>query len=619
MYSYEKPTVELAGRIATATFLCFFVFFILILRLWFLQIFKGDHFRDLSENNRLKTVFIPPPRGLIKDRNGKLLVKNRPALNIEFIRADAERPRETISKLADVLELSSEELWDSLKHQRKRRRYEPQILLKDVSRDMIAKVVARGHELPGVVVNSYPARDYIYGPLASHVLGYIGEISKKQLDSPSFDGYRMGDLVGKYGVERKLEWAMQGKRGKRKVVVNAKGVRTANLSYEPEIPGHEVSLTLDFATQQAADKALEGKKGAIVALNPNSGEVLALASAPSFDPNIFTKGLSTKEWSELLTGREKRMNNRAVQGAYPPGSVFKIMMTVAGFSEGVIGVNSTVNCPGFLPFGGRRYHCHKRSGHGAMNAHDAIVRSCDVYFYTLGNRLGVDRIHDYATRFGLGLPTRLELVQENHGLVPSTAWKKKYYRGTGEEKWYPGETLSVSIGQGANLATPLQMANAIAATVNGGKVLRPYLIKSIRSGERGGFVDNSDRYEQMGSLDVEPWILKAVREAMVDVVHSDRGTARRARLPKEWDIKSGGKTGTSQVVALSRKTSAERFEHHAWYVGYAPADKPEIVVAALAENGGSGGKAAAPLAQQVMKAYFKASRGLTEAEDNTAK
>ncbi|MDC0358547.1 penicillin-binding protein 2 [Oligoflexia bacterium] len=605
MYAHEKPAIDLAYRIELAGALCLTCFFFLAVRLWYLQIYQGDHFRILSENNRRKIVFIPPPRGLIKDRNGKVVVKNRPALNIEFVKADSPDPEATINRLAEILGEDPETLRSNLNNQRKRRHYEPQIVLKDVSRDVVAKVVAKGYGLPGVQINHYPARYYVYGDFAAHVIGYIREISRKDLNSPRFAGYRLGDLVGQYGIERKLERFMQGKRGHQEVIVNANGVRIANLSLQSDIPGFAVTLTLDFDVQKAADDALREKRGAIVAMNPNTGEILALSSAPAFDPNMFTKGMSREEWGKLVTGSEKRLNNRAVQGAYPPGSVFKIVMAAAGLAEEVVSKNVQISCPGYLYFGRRPYHCHKRSGHGGMNVHEGLVRSCDVYFYTVGNRLGVDRIHDYATRFGLGSPTQLELVQEHPGLVPSTAWKKRYYSGTEEEKWYPGETLSVSIGQGAMLATPLQMANAVSALINGGKLLRPYLIKEISSNE-GSYKDDSDRYEQMGSLDVEPWILEKIKKALIGVANEAGGTARRARLPEELGIQVGGKTGTSQVVALSRKTDDKRFEHHAWYVGFAPADKPEIVVAALVENAGSGGVAAAPLVAQVMEAYFKA-------------
>lgn len=611
MYHFEKSNVNVVLRSAIAAGVCFFFFFMVIVRLWYLQVVKGEHFRALSENNRRKTVFVPPPRGLIFDRNSKPVVKNKPAFNIELVLEDSPEPMETVRQLAELVGEDPERLVSKFRAQKNRRKYEPQIVLKDVGRDVVAKVLAHAYALPGILINTYPARDYLYGDFAAHIVGYIREISRRQLDSPGFDGYRPGDLVGQFGLEMQWERQLQGRRGRQQVIVNARGIRiqTEERSFESEIPGHNITLTIDFDVQSAADKNLEGKRGAVVAVVPQTGEILAMSSAPSFDPNVFTGEISRKRWSELVTGRDKPLSNRAVQGAYPPGSVFKAIMSVAGLAEGVITPGDRTYCPGFLRFGSRNYRCHKLSGHGSVNMKESLVVSCDVYFYTLGQRLGVDRIHDYASRFGLGSGTGLKLVQEHPGLMPSTKWKKQHYRGTEQEKWFPGETLSVAIGQGAVQATPLQMALAISALVNGGKVMQPQLIKEISSSD-GRFRDTEFSPTQAKQVDVEPWILKKVQQALIGVVNDQRGTGKRAKLPEEFGIKVGGKTGTSQVVALEHAESDERFHHHAWFVGFAPAENPEIVVATIIENGGHGGVAAAPVVREVMRAYFAKKLGI---------
>lgn len=577
-------------------------FFLIILRLWYLQIVRGDYFRVQSENNRIRTVFVPPPRGLILDRNGEIIVKNRPSFNIELVTEDSPDPKATVKQLAEITNLSFEDLWERVQNQRKRRRFEPKLILKDISRDLVAKVSAKRYELPGVIVNVVPARDYIYGDLAAHVLGYIREITGAQLERPSYAGYQMGDVVGQYGVEARWEKFLQGKRGMQAVVVDASGTRIGEASFEPEVAGHNLTLTIDLALQRAAETAMAGKKGAVVAMDANTGEILAMLSHPAFDPNMFAGEVSPEDWKDLTSGTEKKLNNRAVQGAYPPGSVFKVFMSAAALSEKIFSTKTTVTCPGFLPFGGRLFRCHKKEGHGTVAIHDALIMSCDVFYYTVGIRLGIDRIADYAKRFGLGEATGLELVDESTGVIPSTVWKKAHFKNPANQKWFPGETLSVAIGQGAVTTTPLQIARGTAAMVNGGNVLRPYLVKQIESSD-GQFKDEGFEPLVLRNADVTPDVLETVKSAMLGVVNDPRGTGKRASLTKEFGINVGGKTGTAQVVALESHNNKQNGDH-AWFTGYAPAEKPEIVVTALVENGGHGGVTAAPVVKEVMEAYF---------------
>ena len=367
-----------------------------------------------------------------------------------------------------------------------------------------------------------------------------------------------------------------------------------------------MALTIDRQVQAAADAALDGKKGAIVAMDVRTGDILALSSAPRFDPNIFTGEISKDTWLDLVAGKDSKLTNRAVQGAFPPGSVFKIFVAIAGLSEQVVNPQEQVYCPGFLQFGKRAFRCHKHSGHGNVGLFNAIVESCDVYFYTLGQRLGVDRIHDYAALYGFGESTDFGLVEENPGLVPSTQWKQTYFKDPEDKKWYPGETLPVAIGQGAVSTTPLQVARGLAAVVNGGLLLKPRVVRSVVTLD-GRVLEEHLQPEMARQIDIDPAVLAQVRKAMVGVVNDEHGTGRKAILPVESGIIVGGKTGTAQSTSKEGSTN-----DHAWFAGYAPADKPEIVVVALVEHGGHGGVAAAPLVRQVMQAYFHIQPGSTE-------
>lgn len=617
----DKPQINMQFRFGMSLGVLTAFFFVITLRLWYLQIINGEYFREQSENNRLQTVYLPPPRGLITDRNGIVLARNRPAFHIEFVPEDCPDVSGTMLRLSSLLGMPNDELTHLLKDQKRRRKFEPRLLLKDVSRDIVALVAAHRFELPGVIISVVPTRDYIYGSLASHVLGYIREITKEQLDSAQFASYRMNDLVGQFGIESRWEPYLQGKRGLRQVVVNAVGTRIREASTMREVAGHNLTLSIDFKVQQAADEALMGKKGAIVALDPNTGEILALSSAPAFDPNIFTGELTAQQWKEFTTGTQRILSNRALQGAYPPGSVFKIWMLIAGLSEAVVTPKDGVTCGGFYHFSGRNYHCHKRAGHGWVDLFGALVQSCDIYFYQLGRQLGIDRINDYMTRFGFARSSGLELVDEAEGIIPSTLWKKTHFKKQEDQKWYPGETLSVAIGQGATTVTPLQITRATAALVNGGKLMKPSLVKRIES-TSGTFKDEDFSPQVESLVDVDPKHLEIVKDAMVGVVNDARGTGRRANLEKELNIKVGGKTGTAQVVSLDYHKKGGEFDHHAWFVGYAPAEDPKIVVTALIEHGGGGGANAAPLVKKVMEAYFgydpDASSDASTGADSTA-
>lgn len=582
------------------------------LRLWFLQIGQGATFRERSETNRLKTIFIPPPRGVMVDRRGTEVVANRPSFHIEFIKEDAPDPHQVLRQLAEVLGLDPAVLVARMEKQPRRRRFEPKLLLKDVSRDVVARVSAARYRLPGVFVAVTPARLYPFNDVAGHVVGYLREVTNAQLENANSEDYLPGDLAGQYGLELSFERFLKGQRGLQRVIVNSLGTRVGELSADPVIPGNTVELSLDMKVQQAAEHALKGKRGAVVAMDPRTGEILAMASAPSFHPGVFEGDLTKSDWSHLLS--EKRLINKAIQGTYPPGSVFKVFMEGAILAERIASPRERIHCPGSYWFKGRQYRCHKKSGHGSVDLRSALIQSCDVYFYTMGQRLGVDTIHRYASAFGFDELSGISLGHEAKGVIPSTLWKRRTFKKAGDQKWYAGETISVSIGQGAVSVTPLQVARALAAVVNGGRVMKPILVRSVTTND-GGAVDRSfSETVVQRHIPVSPEALTLIRSGMVGVVNEPSGTARRAQLDPSFGVVVGGKTGTAQVVGLQRRKSArgeaaKEWEDHAWFAGYAPEDNPEIVVAALVENGGHGGAAAAPVSAEVMTAFFESKRG----------
>ena len=608
MRAGERPRVNFTVRVYVALAFIVLVFCLLALRLWYLQIVQGDYFRERSENNLYRTVFVPPPRGLILDRYGRILVRNRPSFNVELSTVDAKDPKASVKELAKILGVSETQLFERLRDQKTRPRFEPKLLLKDAPRDFIARTLAHQYMLPGVNVQVVPAREYVYGALGAHVIGYLGQITKTQLEQPDYAEYRLGDVVGQYGVELRWEQALQGRRGIRRVTVNANGIRIGESKYEPEQQGHNLTLTLSLKVQEAAEKAFAGVRGGVVAIDPRTGEVLALASTPAFDPNDFVSGISPALWKDLMTGKDRKLHNRVVQGAYPAGSTFKVLMAAAGLQEGVITPNGKINCPGSYWFAGRSYHCHKKEGHGGMDLVHAVQKSCNVYFYNVGQRLGIERMADYGARFGLGKPSGIGLVHENPGTLPSPEWKRRHYRKPEMQKWFAGETLSVAIGQGAVAITPLQLAMAVSALVNGGTLYSPILVKRIES-QDGQYRDDAFAAEVRGTLRISPDALKTVIAAMETVVEEPGGTGSKARLDLPEKIRVGGKTGTAQVAGLEAGRNVEGLEDHAWFVGFAPVEAPEIVVAAIVENGGHGGAATAPRVKEVMEAYFRETRG----------
>jgi penicillin-binding protein 2 len=577
-------------------------FVVLIIRLIYLQAIMGDEYRRLSLNNSIRLQNIDPPRGRIYDRNGDLLVDNRPSFDVNITLKDAAPLQQTLEKLSRYLQTPADILLSQIKRTRGASAYQPRLLKQDVGRDTLAAIEVNKFDLPGVSVDVNLRRHYIHERMAAHLIGYLSEISPTELKSGSYPDCRSGDLIGKFGAEKGYENLLRGKRGGRQVEVSANGLVMRILKTVEAEPGDNVYLTTDQRLQHRAEMLLEGVVGAAVAIEPDTGQILALASSPSFDQNFFVGGITHEQWDSLISNPFRPMSNRAIQGEYPPGSTFKIVTALAGLEEGVIDDQTILNCPGYYRFGNRVYRCWKKGGHGKVDIIKAVEESCDVFFYQVGARLGVDRLAWYAKAFGLGSPTGIFLDQEAHGLIPTAAWKK---RRTGIP-WQKGETLSIAIGQGFNLVTPLQMAVLVAAVGNGGRRYQPMILDRIQSADGEVLQKNSPRL--IGKLPISPVNLDRVKLGLWKVVNGEHGTARGSRLA---DIDLSGKTGTSQVVsrkedeALAEEDIPVHLRAHAWFVAYAPSEQPTIAVAVVVEHGEHGSGAAAPIAREMIKTYLR--------------
>jgi len=582
--------------------ICFIlVFSLLFLRLMYLQLIKGEEYRRLSKTNCVRLKSIKSSRGLIYDRDSTLLVDNRPSFDLTAVLEDAKPVRDTVSRLAQLIDEPYEDLMESIEKAGKSAFYKPMILKRDITRDQLAIVESHQFDLPGIYIDVEPTRHYIYKKTAAHLLGYLGQINRKELQSGQYPNVKTGDSIGRYGVEKSFESFLQGKRGGRQVEVDVNGRVIKVLKTVEPLSGKDLHLTVDLRLQQRAEELLTGIDGSVVAIDPSNGDVLVMASTPSFDQNDFIGGISSKKWRALMDDPGRPMNNKAIQAEYPPASTYKIITALAGLEEKVIDENATFYCPGFYKFGNRRYQCWNRNGHGEMNVVDALAQSCDVYFYQTGEKLGVDVLAQYANGAGLGRLTGVRLAHERKGLIPTAVWKKKRFK----ESWQAGETLSISIGQGFNLVTPLQMAVFIAAVGNGGTLYRPRIVKSVRD-RKGNIVQAIDP-EITSGLPASKENLALVRKGLLKVIQGERGTARRIRAT-EYEI--AGKTGTAQV--FSRK-AGEKFDNkklertlqdHAWFVCYAPAQNPKIAISVIIEHGEHGSSAAAPVASDLIKTYL---------------
>lgn len=608
---HEKDARLVRQRVIVGGIIVLLLIGVLVARLYYLQVIQYEHHSTLSENNRVHVQPIPPTRGLIFDRSGKIIADNRPSFSLTVTRERAGDWRKTLDAVVEVLELSSEEreLFEKRVLQG-RRPFEPVPIMYELSEEQIARIAVDQFRLPGVEVAAQLVRHYPEGEHFAHSVGYVGRINEaelKQLDPVNYSGTHH---IGKTGIERFYEDSLHGQVGYEEVETNARGRVLRVLKRTDPIPGKDLTLTLDLELQQAAEAALGGRRGAVVALQPKTGEVLAMVSQPSFDPNLFVTGISFKDYGELRDSIDRPLFNRVLRGLYPPGSTIKPMMAVAGLDTGVVTENSRVFDPGFfqLPNVKHKYRNWNRGGDGWVDLEIAIMRSNDTYFYDLAHKMGIDRMHDYMSRFGLGQRVALDMFEETAGLMPSRDWKRSRYR----QAWYPGETVILGIGQGYMQATPLQLAQATALMATHGKWIRPHLAKSIE-GEKP--VDP----QPMPDIQLrDPSYWDASIDGMVQVLHGARGTAKKVGDTAAYRI--AGKSGTAQVVAIKQGEKydsgklAERHRDHALFVAFAPVHDPQIAVAVMVENGESGSGVAAPVAKQVMDAWLLNEAGELKAE-----
>jgi penicillin-binding protein 2 len=581
---------------------------ILFVRLWFLQIISGAQYRKKSESNRIDLRDILPVRGMIFDRNGELLVDNRASFALGVIPEDIKNLDGLIDDIGRLIEIDSLSAKNKINEGLRQNPFNSVCIKKGLTRDELARVEPNIFHLPGVIIEVKPKRHYIYGPLASHLIGYLGEIDKEQLNKEVYEENKAGDFVGKFGVEKKWQRYLNGMRGGQQVEVDASGRRLRVLFKKAAKPGFNIHLTIDKDLQMLAERSLKNGAGAIVAMNPATGEVLTMASNPSFNPNDFAKGIDENGWKQLISNPRFPLQNRVISGQYPPGSLFKIVVAIAGLEEGIIDPNEEVFCGGSYRLGGRLYRDWKEGGHGYVDLHRALVESCDVYFYKMGEKIGIDMIAKYAKRLGLGSKTDLQLGDEKEGLVPNRAWKLKRWH----VPWQEGETLSVSVGQSFVLVTPIQIVRCMSALFNGGVLFKPRVTKWIeREGKENIFTFKSNSSQRW---DIKKENMELVKGALVGAVNDPHGTGARARLD---DISVAGKTGTAQVIALpeERELAKEKdipykFRDHAWFVAVAPAENPTIALAILVEHSGTGGSVAAPIAKEIFETYFKKVRML---------
>lgn len=574
------------------------LFFVLLARLWYLQIVKAEDFYSLSENNRLRLVPVAASRGTLVDRNGTILVNNRASFSVAVMPQEVVDKEQLITTLAKLLALDPTDLRERWVKGRRHSRYQPIILASGLSRDQVEILEENRLFLPGVDVAMHPIRDYPHGELGAHLFGHLGEMSEHEMGSSRFKGYNPGDYVGKSGLERSWEKELHGVNGGRQIEVDAMGRLLRTVSELNPTSGNSLVLTIDLAIQQQAEAAFGDKAGAAVALDVHTGEVLAFVSNPEFDPAQFAGRLSPEQWNKYLNDPRHPLENKALKGQYPPGSTFKIITALAGLEEGLIDEKTTVFCSGSHKHGNRAFRCWNRNGHGSVDLKKALRESCDVYFYRLGEQLGVDKIAFYARKFALGQPLGIGLDHEKAGLVPTSAWKMKRF-GT---KWLTGETLPVAIGQGYLLMTPIQLAAMTAAVANNGTVYRPHLVKKVISPE--GVVLRQFSPEIIAQAGLRPESYRLVSKGLFAVVNESGGTGGAARL---YEVKVAGKTGTSQVVKLrdGRGFIPYQYRDHALFVAYAPVEKPEIAVAVVVEHGEHGGSAAAPIAGRILRTYFE--------------
>lgn len=558
-------------------------FSILVISLWYLQMIKGEEFKERAVENCIRALVEDAPRGRIYDRQEKLLVTNRPVVVVSIIPAEVDDLEKLSERLSRIIGISPEEISQTVKNHRENP-FKPVKILDDCKTNKIVEIEERKDELKGVVLEVKPRRDYLYHEFAAHSLGYVGEIDKEELQqfgNPKFQG---GDIIGKAGLEKYYDDILRGEKGGKEVEVDALGREIATLLYQKPVPGKDLVLTIDRDLQLYGENLLFGEKGSIIMSDPNSGEILALVNRPSFSPNIFANGISHSDWQRLSSDADYPLTNRSVQGLYSPGSIFKVVTAIAALEEGVTDRKRKIYCSGSFELAGQVFTCWNEIGHGSLSIVDAIAHSCNIYFYTLGKDLGIERFNKYMQKFGLGEKTGIDLPAEAIGTIPSAQWKKREVK----EIWFPGDTINISIGQGYLLLTPLQVHNLIIAIATEGEVYKLHLVKKIISAD--GNTVKEIKPEIYRKVDFSPDTFEIIKEGLRQTIL--KGTGWRANI-KELEV--AGKTGTAQNP---------HGETHAWFIGFAPYEDPEICITVFLENGGEGGEAAAPIARAMLEKYF---------------
>lgn len=563
------------------------VFILLLFFFWKIQILDHKKFWRQSEANRIREIILPPQRGLIKDRNGVILATNIASFQVSIIRENCQDIEQSYQKISRLLSLELPVLRERIEKYKFLPMFQPIVIMDNLKLEEVSRVKARQSEFPELIIQIEPKRKYLYETFAAHVIGYLQEISQKEI-SQSIPKRRPGDLVGKTGIEREYESLLVGKEGRVLEIADSLGRRRGEISREESVPGQNIGLTLDFALQSRAEELLGGREGAVVVLDPRTGEILVLASSPTFDPNKFISRFSPEEWLNLLRDPEYPLENRAIRGLYAPGSIFKLTLALGALDSQVVNEWKTYYCTGSTRIYGHPFSCWFKGGHGSVNLYNGIKNSCNVYFYQVGKLMGIEEIARYARMLGLGALTGIDLPGEKEGLVPDPDWK----RNTRNEPWYPGETISVSIGQGPIQVTPLQIAIYTARIANRGREVTPYLFKRRIS----------DR-TRAAQAEIQESIFNKVITGMWKSVN-EGGTGRAAKV-QGFDV--CGKTGSTQVVSTATAEKLGQDEKivktHSWYTGFAPRDNPEIVVTILLEYGGMGGATAAPLAREIFRLY----------------
>jgi penicillin-binding protein 2 len=576
------------ARLAIASYIIVGMVGVLLLGFWKLQVIDADKYSSLAERNRVREIPVIAPRGRMLDRDGRVLVDNRPAFSVLLLREDPAQVEKRLAEIAEGLSISLDDLKDELNNTKTIPKFQPIIIKPDASpadRDFIE---SHKKDIPVLEMISVSRRRYLPDGFLSHAAGYVGEVSEQQIEA-SNGKLRPGDFAGKSGLERQYNDILMGTDGKRRVVVNSIGKEVSPLPAQEAVPGKQIQLSIDLDLQQVAEQSLGARPGAVVALDPRTGEVLAMASHPALDPNDFAVRVSAEEWKKLNDDPEKPLLNRAIQAQLAPGSVFKIVMATAMYESKAVPESFTTFCPGYGTFYGRQFKCwvFGKSSHGVVDIHRAVNQSCDIFFYNLGIRLGIDRISYYSSKFGLGRKTGIDLPSEEAGLMPSEEWVQRVFH----RKWYPGETVSVAIGQGAVTTTPLQLARLIGGIASGGVFMQPHMLKDAPNVGKEKFPLSDSTVEK-------------ITDDMYGVINKG-GTGAALKLQ---DIEFSGKSGTAQVIGYATRErfgKQKKFVDNAWFVGYAPRRNPEIVVSVLVqESGKHGGEAAGPVVKDIIKAYY---------------